>query len=77
MNILKFAFPFQWLLFWFFPYGMLAFDFKCPTETNRNLRVKVKCIDKSPEHYSCLLNQQSNTYTESCTDPADFVRPGK
>lgn len=64
-------------MFWHCSYGMLAFDFKCPEEMNRNIRVKLLCTDKTPEHYSCLFDQRSNIYKESCTDPADFVRPGK
>ncbi|CAC5363062.1 unnamed protein product [Mytilus coruscus] len=67
----------QGYMYWLFLYGLLAFEFKCPEEISRNLRVKEACSDKSPDHYSCLLDQQSNTYTESCTDPADFVRPGQ
>lgn len=57
-------------------YGILTFQFKCPGELHRKLRIKGICKEKTPDHYSCLMDEQSNTFKESCIDSADFVRPG-
>lgn len=69
-------FSFQWRLCWLSVYGILTYEFKCPDELNRKLRIQEICKERSPDEYSCLMDEQSNTYKESCMDSPDFVRPG-
>lgn len=55
-----------------------AFDLKCPEELERTFRAKFVCYNNTlVNRYSCLLDQDTNVYNESCTDNADYVRPGK
>lgn len=70
-------FLFQLFLFLLSVYGISTYELKCPVESQRHFRLHKVCNEKSPEHYSCLLDQHSNTYEESCKEPADYVRPGK
>lgn len=67
----------QLYLFWMFAHGVLAFEFKCPVDLHRHKRVTEICTENLVDHYSCLFDQNTNTYNESCIEPADFVRPGK
>ncbi|XP_076072080.1 uncharacterized protein LOC143043786 [Mytilus galloprovincialis] len=55
-----------------------AFDLKCPEELERTFRAKFVCYNNTlVNRYSCLLDQDANVYNESCTDNADYVRPGQ
>lgn len=55
---------------------ILTYEFKCPEESHRKLRVEAFCDKHSPKKYSCLLNELENTFEEMCNDTVDFVRPG-
>lgn len=55
-----------------------AFELKCPDELDRKFRAKHVCYNRTDvDHYSCLLDQDTNVYRESCAVSADYVRPGK
>ncbi|CAC5416777.1 unnamed protein product [Mytilus coruscus] len=53
-----------------------AFELKCPDELDRTFRARHVCYNIT-DHYSCLLDQDTNVYKESCADNADYVRPGQ
>lgn len=74
---LIFLFSFQSRMCWFFIYEIVAYELNCPEKLHRQLRVKTVCGENYLGNYSCLLDQHSNVYKESCRQPADFVRPGK
>lgn len=55
-----------------------AFELKCPAELDRTFRSRHVCYNITEvDHYSCLLDQDTNVFRESCADSADYVRPGK
>lgn len=55
-----------------------AFELKCPDDLDRTFRTKHVCKNITEvDRYSCLLDQDTNVYTESCANRADYVRPGK
>lgn len=56
--------------------AIAAFELKCPDELDRKFRAKHVCLTHV-DHYSCLLDQDTNVYRESCAVSADYVRPGK
>lgn len=57
----------------------VGYELKCPDSSHRAHRIRIICkeISSKYEHYSCLYNMFKNTYDESCSETADFVRPGK
>lgn len=56
-----------------------AFNLQCPENLQRIIRGKYVCsFYVSPkDRYSCLFDQDSNFYRESCKGKLDYVRPGR
>lgn len=56
-----------------------TFDLKCPEDLERIFRGKYFCSTNisTEDSYSCLFDQDSNFYKESCNGRPDYVRPGR
>lgn len=58
--------------------ALSLYEYQCPHPAQWNLRSRILCkSEQNRISYSCLYDEHNNTYIESCSENADFVRPGK
>lgn len=60
--------------FVFIIYQLAAYDMNCPVPSERNMRSKTVCADY--RNYTCLFDENTNSFKESCSVRSDFQRPG-